>query len=289
MLTTEATGNAGLGKEAALQLAKHNPSRIFIGSRSEKKAQVTIAEIVAAVPTAQLSAIQMDLASLASVAKAAIQIMAMTPRLDILMNNAGIMAVPAQCTVNGYEIQFGTNYVGHALLTKLLLPMMLETAKDPSSDVRVINLTPHSHARAPEGGINFPKLHSADPGTAPLTKYGQSKLANILHTKALAKRYPSIKTIAIHPGMVNTGLSTTMRRSFLLARVVMPAVAYFSAVGVKQGVLNQLWGATSADSKNGEYYEPVGVGGMGSVYTKDTELAEKLWEWTEKELECYSS
>ena len=210
--------------------------------------------------------------------------MAMIQQLDILMNNAGIMAVPAQVTDDGYEIQFGTNYVGHALLTKLLLPIMLKAAKNPTSDVRIINLTSHSHTRAPKGGIQFSKLHSADVETTSLTKYGQSKLANILHAKEMAKRYPTIKTIAIHPGMVNTGLSTSMRQSFLLARLLMPAVAYFSAVGVKQGVLNQLWGVASADAESGEYYEPIGVGGLGSVYTKDAELAKKLWEWTEKEL-----
>lgn len=278
------TGNTGLGKEAALQLAKHNPSHIFIGSRSEEKARTAIAEIVAAVPTAQLTPVYMDLASLASVDAAAKKVLAKTSRLDILMNNAGIMAVPPQVTIDGYEIQFATNHLGHALLTKLLLPTMLKTAQQPRSDVRIIILTSHSHQRAPEGGIQFEKLRSADPASSPLTNYGQSKLANILHAKQLAKRYPSIKTVAIHPGMVHTGLSTTMQESFLLARLIMPVVAYFYAVGIEQGVLNQLWGATSPEAESGEYYEPVGLGGLGSPLTKDTELAEKLWAWTEDEL-----
>lgn len=278
------TGNTGLGKAAALELAKHNPSHIFIGSRSEEKARTAIAEIVAAVPTAQLTPIYMDLASLTSVEVAAKKVLAKTSRLDILMNNAGIMAVPPQVTIDGYEIQFATNHLGHALLTKLLLPTMLKTAQQPKSDVRIITLTSHSHQRAPEGGIQFEKLRSADPASSPLANYGQSKLANILHAKQLAKRYPSIKTVAIHPGMVHTGLNTTMTQSFLLARLIMPVVAYFYAVGIDQGVLNQLWGATSPEAESGEYYEPVGVGGLGGPLTKDTELAEKLWTWTENEL-----
>jgi retinol dehydrogenase-12 len=121
-----------------------------------------------------------------------------------------------------------------------------------------------------------------------LVKYGVSKLANILHVKQLAKRYPAIKTVAIHPGMVYTNLSTTMRRSFVLAWIFMPIVSYFSAVGIDQGVLNQLWGATSAEAESGQYYEPVGVSGNGSPLTEDVELAEKLWTWTEEELEGWT-
>lgn len=238
------------------------------------------------VPEAQLTPIQMDLASFASIKEAANKVLATTSRLDILMNNAGIMAVPPATTVEGYEIQFGTNHMGHALLTKLLLPILLKTAEQvqPSSDVRIVTLTSHSHTRAPKGGIDFSKLCSADPGFLPMTTYGVSKLANILHVKQLAKRYPTIKTVAIHPGMVNTDLSKTMRESFMLARIVMPIVSRFSAVGIEQGVLNQLWGAASAKVESGQYYEPVGVGGNGSPLTEDVELAEKLWVWTEEEL-----
>ncbi|KAJ4357157.1 uncharacterized protein N0V89_001732 [Didymosphaeria variabile] len=250
----------------------------------EEKARTAIAEIVDSVPGAQLTPIQMDLASLASVKEAANKVLATTARLDVLMNNAGIMAVPPATTVDGYEIQFGTNHMGHALLTKLLLPLLLKTAEQPRSDVRIVTLTSHSHTRAPEGGIDFSRLHCADPRSSPLTKYGVSKLANILHVKQLAKRYPSIKTVAIHPGMVNTNLSTTMRQSFILARILMPIVSYFSAAGIEKGVLNQLWGTTSAEAESGQYYEPVGVGGNGSPPTEDVELAEKLWAWTEEEM-----
>lgn len=283
-------GNAGLGKEAALQLAKHNPSRIFIGARSVEKARAAIAEIVEEVPGAQLTPIQMDLASLASVKQAANKILTTTPRLDILMNNAGIMAVPPGTTEDGFEIQFGTNHMGHAFLTNLLLPLLLKTAEQSgsNSDVRIVILTSHSHTRAPVGGIDFSKLRSADAESLPLTKYGVSKLANILHAKQLAKRYPMIKTVAIHPGMVNTNLSTTMRQSFMLAWILFPVVSYFSAVGIEQGVLNQLWGATSAEAESGEYYEPVAIGGKGSPQTEDGELAEKLWAWTEEELVDWS-
>jgi NAD(P)-dependent dehydrogenase (short-subunit alcohol dehydrogenase family) len=277
-------GNTGLGKEAALQLSKRNPENIFIGSRSNEKGLSAIADIVAIVPNARLTLIQMDLSSLSSVHAAAKKFLAASSRLDILMNNAGIMAVPPRLTVDGYEIQFGTNHVGHALLTKLLLPTMLKTAQSPEADVRIINLTSNSHNRAPEDGIQFGNLRSADkPGTA-LIRYGQSKLANILYSKELARRYPDITTVAIHPGTVRTGLTDTMRKSFLLAKVLAPIVFAFSAVGIEEGTLNQLWATVSTDIKSGAFYEPVGNQSMGSELSRDTSLAGKLWQWTEDEL-----
>lgn len=279
-------GNAGLGKEAALHLAKHNPSQIFIGSRSASKARTAIAEIRASVPGAPLTPIELDLASLASVKEAASKVLATASRLDILMNNAGIMAVPPAVTADGYEIQFGTNHMGHALLTKLLLPLLLKTANSqPGSDVRIVTLSSHSHVRAPACGIDFARLRAADPESWPFTKYGVSKLANILHAKQLAKRYPSIKTVAVHPGIVNTNLTMILKGSSKLARIISPVVAYFSGVSVEKGVLNQLWGAVGAGVESGQYYEPVGVGGKGSPLTEDGGLAEKLWVWTERELE----
>jgi len=287
-LTLVDPGNAGLGKEAALQFAKHNPSRIFIASRTEEKARKAIAEIVAVVPTAHITPIQLDLASLASVAAAAKAVMSMTSRLDILMNNAGIMAVPPQLSADGYEIQFATNFLGHALLTKLLLPLLLTTAREPAADVRIITLTSHSHQRAPKSGILFDALRSANGASTPLANYAQTKLANILYSKQLAQRYSSIKAVAVHPGMVNTGLSTTMKESFLLARLVMPIVALWQGVAVEKGVLNQLWAATSRDAQSGEYYEPVGVGGLGSALSNDAKLGNKLWVWTADELASFT-
>lgn len=275
-----------MGKEAALQLAKHNPSQILVGSRSEEKARTAIADIIKSVPGARLTPIVMDLASLESVKQAAKRILATISRLDILMNNAGIMAVPPAATVDGYEIQFGTNHMGHALLTKLLLPLLLKTSElsKTGSDVRIVTLTSYSHTRAPKIGIDFSKLRSTDPNSSALTRYGVSKLANILYAKQLAKRHTNIKTVAVHPGIVHTNLGTTMKQSYVLARILLPFATYFSAVDVEEGVLNQLWGATSAEVESGQYYEPVGVGGKGSSLTEDVELAEKLWEWTEDEL-----
>ena len=278
------TANAGLGKEAALQLAKHNPGMIYIGSRSREKGLPAITDIVAIVPNARLRLLQIDLASLSSVHAAAKEFLTTSSRLDIMMNNAGIMAVPPQLTVDGYEIQFGTSHLGHALLTKLLLPTMLETAKQPGSDVRIITLSSGSHQRAPKEGIQFDHLRSATNPPTALIRYGQSKLANILYSKELARRYPDITAVAIHPGIVNTGLTTTMRKSFLLAKILAPLVNLLVAVSIEEGTLNQLWATTSTDVVSGNYYEPVGKESAGSQLSRDETLAGKLWQWTADEL-----
>lgn len=115
-------------------------------------------------------------------------------------------------------------------------------------------------------------------------KYGQSKLANILYTRELARRYPEITAVAIHPGTVKTGLTETTKKSFLLAKILAPIVMFATGVGVEKGVLNQLWAATDTGVRSGEYYVPVGDKSRDSEMSKDMELAEKLWNWTEDEL-----
>ncbi|OBT56117.1 hypothetical protein VE04_04154 [Pseudogymnoascus sp. 24MN13] len=280
-------GNNGLGKQSALQLAKHNPTAIYITSRSLEKGLVAIAEIEAAVPGVKLHLLQLDLASLESVQNAAKEFSASSPHLDILINNAGIMAVPTDVTEDGYEIQFGTNHLGHALLSKLLLPMLLETAETPGADVRIVTLTSLSHSWTPKGGIKFETLRTPQLEESNVAKYGQSKLANILHSQELARRYPSITCVSVHPGMVETGLSKPMRRKHLWVRMFEATIGSLIGVSVEQGVLNQLWAATSKDVVSGGYYVPVGNKADGSTDARNEQLARRLWDWTSKELEGY--
>lgn len=202
----------------------------------------------------------------------------------MLINNAGIMAVPAGTTAEGYEIQFGTNHVGHALLTKLLLPTLLRTAERSATDVRILNLTSEGHKLAPTGGILFDKVKTAAQGT--WTCYGQSKLANILFTRSLAKNYPSIKSVSLHPGVVHTDLMGPYQKSNALVRYTTAIVGPLFWKSVSQGAKNQLWAATTkADElENGAYYTPVGCKSVGSAYSQDPDLAERLDEWTNKEL-----
>ncbi|RYO89308.1 hypothetical protein DL764_008602 [Monosporascus ibericus] len=200
-------GNNGLGRESVRQFAKHN-AKVYIGARSEQKANEAIAKIKKEVPNADIAFLELDLASFDSIKKAAKQFVGENDRLDILMNNAGIMATPPGLTKDGYEIQFGTNHVGHALLTRLLTPLLEKTAAGPNSDVRVINLTSNGQEWfAPPSGL---LLEDAKTDMDPLGRwgrYGHSKLVNIYFTKGLAKHYPQIKSVAVHPGGANTGLA----------------------------------------------------------------------------------
>jgi retinol dehydrogenase 12 len=206
--------------------------------------------------------------------------------LDILFNNAGIMAVPAGLTEDGYEIQFGTNHLGHALLTKLLMPMMAKTAQLPGTDVRIVTVSAIPYAHAPTGGIKFDLLRSTQEEDNKIVRYCQSKLANILYSDELARQFPLINAVALHPGIVETGLSKPIRDACLLARLFVAVPRLVVLVTVQQGALSQLWAATSKDVQNGEFYVPVGEK-AGSQLSKDAKLAKKLWDWTEKELQSY--
>ncbi|KAK5078967.1 hypothetical protein LTS08_003881 [Lithohypha guttulata] len=293
--------NVGLGRESLHQLAKHNPRTIYLAARSKAKADQTIKEINDTLPDTAQSTIRFlecDLTSFDSIKKAAKTFTSESDRLDILMNNAGIMACPEGLTNEGYEVQFGTNHVGHSLLIKLLLPTLQKTAKDaPTGSVRIVNLSSAGEQLAPKpDGIKFDSLKTPNSGgLSTWTRYGQSKLANVLYARALAKRYPEIVSVSVHPGVVQTELTRGPLASYgswLYYPTKIMAALFCKSVA--QGALNQTWAAVAPVAKqeggqgvkNGTFYHPVGVAGKDSGLAKDEHdvLSDKLWEWTEKEL-----
>jgi NAD(P)-dependent dehydrogenase (short-subunit alcohol dehydrogenase family) len=211
------------------------------------------------------------------------------------MCNAGIMAVPSSQTTDGYEIQFGTNHLGHALLIKKLLPLLQASSDDP----RIVILTSQGWFLHPRGGIMFETLDTDQDKCflGPWQRYGQSKLANMLYARELAKRVSGVKVLAVHPGIVNTGLVDAMS---LKNRAVVYATAWWRFVKPEEGAYNQVWAATvdfvewengKNEEKgvvNGGYYEPVGKymdGSLDSVaLDREGALAGRLWEWTEEAL-----
>ncbi|KAH7149005.1 retinol dehydrogenase [Dactylonectria estremocensis] len=278
-------GNVGLGRETVLELSKHNPARIFLAARSKEKAQVAIDEIVKAVANAAtITFIELDLGSFDSVKRTADEFLSKSTQLHLLINNAGIMATPAGTTKEGYEIQFGTNHMGHALLTKLLLPTLQETAKN--NDVRIVSLSSNAEAWAPGTLWDFEQLKSEMASTTTVARYGISKIANIYHSRALSRRYPEIRCISLHPGAVATSLVRGLNESFPLITPFLRLVLVFTK-GPAVGVRNQLWASVSPDAKSGEFYHPVGITGKGSRQSQDQKLEDGLWEWTENELEAY--
>ncbi|KAH7088264.1 hypothetical protein FB567DRAFT_494393 [Paraphoma chrysanthemicola] len=258
-------GNSGLGKESIIQLGKHNPQEIIMAARSEKKALEAIREIKTEVPGINLSFLPLDLSSFDSVKKAAASVIQRYDRLDILLNNAGLMGVPPSLTEDGYEMIFGSNHMGPALFTKLLLPLLEKTSKLPGSDVRVVQLSSDAHQFAPAGGILFSSLKTTQADVHGRARYGQSKLANMYYIKSLAKRYPNIKC----------WLFSILIRLFF--------------TDVHKGALNQLWAAAgpSSELESGAYYVPLKKKVTGNKAVDNDELAEKLWDWTEKEFSTY--
>jgi NAD(P)-dependent dehydrogenase (short-subunit alcohol dehydrogenase family) len=280
-------GNIGLGSQCVLEYAQHNPAQIWLAARNVEKAKAAVENIQKQLPNvilAPIKILELDLSSFESVKKAANRFLAESDRLDILMLNAGIMATPPGLTEDGFELQWGTNYVGHALLTKLLLPVLEKTASTPGADVRIIALSTYGHRTAPKPeGIRFDTLKTPAEDLGPYGRYGQSKLAVILWTRRMAKLYPQFTLASIHPGVVQTNLMNNATGTSCVVQTLVK-VAYYALASVDQGARNQLWASVAKDVESGEYYEPVGIGGNATELGKDEALEEKLWDWTEKTL-----
>ncbi|EAU32560.1 predicted protein [Aspergillus terreus NIH2624] len=279
-------GNAGLGKETILQLARHSPSRIYLGARNATKAQDAIASIEAVIPTpVDIRHIPLDLTSFQSIRAAAEKFHADCDRLDILILNAGTMANPPELTADGFEIQFGTNHIGHFLLTKLLLPTLQKTAAAPTTprpDVRVITVSSMANHSGPSFEVmtSTPALLEAHT----FIRYSASKAANVLFAAELARRYPEIMSVSIHPGAVTSELYRHQRSMGLAAKVSIGLMSAFFR-SVRTGAKNQIWAATVSRDRlmNGAYYIPIGTRGS-SRFERDADLARRLWEWTDEKV-----
>ncbi|KAL6244030.1 hypothetical protein RBB50_008899 [Rhinocladiella similis] len=283
-------GNSGLGYETIRQLARHNPQKIWMGARNKAKAEAAIEAIQRAnkIQCAPIEFLELDLASFESIKAAARRLNLETNRLDVLINNAGIMACPEGQTKEGYELQFGTNHLGHALLTQLLMPKLKQTARS-GSDVRIVVLSSRGERYAPPEGYLFEpadRIKSGMPEISTWARYGQSKLANIHYVRSLARQHPDIICVSIHPGRVNTGLVRGMAESWPWLSWLSPIIMPLTTVPVTEGAKNQLWAATAPKQhiRSGEFYWPLGVTGMGTAKVNDETMERRLRDWTEKEL-----
>lgn len=266
-------------------------------ARSPEKGRAAIANIKEMYPSANIDLLQVDLMNLTSVVAAAKHFLAIETALHGLVNNAGIMATPFELTKDGHEAQWQTNYLAHWVMTEHLLPLMLQTAKtSPPGSVRVVNLTSSGHLGAPSGGINFEDPSLEDSG--PWSRYGQSKLANILHAKTLHKTYgpgsPSARNgegeiwvSCVHPGIVETNLATSVGESGSAMMKFFSVIRIFGLIWpADKGSWNSLFCAASRDMEarqSGTYLEifrRFGEAWWQSVAAKDGQLAERLEGWT---------
>jgi NAD(P)-dependent dehydrogenase (short-subunit alcohol dehydrogenase family) len=279
-------GNGGLGKETILQLARHHPAKIYMGARSKAKAEAAISSITAQLSSpVSISYLPLDLASLQSIKTAAETINSQSQRLDIVILNAGIMAVPEGKTEDGFEIQLGTNHIGHFYLTSQLLPLLRNTAK-AHGDARVVAISSEAYAfSAPfDAIVNTEKLSQK----STWARYGASKAANILFAAELARRYPDLTTASVHPGIIMTDLHSPGQASNTFISWVMRLAAPVIARDVPQGALNQLRLGTARkeDVVSGAYYTPVGNRKANNGWAKDGEKGRRLWEWSEREIKA---
>ncbi|RYP07039.1 hypothetical protein DL765_009279 [Monosporascus sp. GIB2] len=276
-------GTGGIGAEIVVELAKHHPGRIIFTGRNAQSAEATIKRVQTAAPGVGVCFVPCDLASLASVKDAANKILSENSRLDLFPANAGIMAKPAGLSVDGYEIHFATNHLGHALLTQKLLPLLEKTADIPYTDVRIIYTT----STAWRGGsLAFDKLKTPmESVIGRWIRYGNSKLANLMYARELARRYPKLLSFSVTPGVVGTSLVTDLKFS---DRMFVWVSQMGKILTPEQGTFNHLWAISTPRSsiKQGAFYEPVGqLDTKDNSNSKNPKLGPELWEWTEKELE----
>ncbi|MGH3786095.1 MAG: oxidoreductase [Pseudonocardiaceae bacterium] len=275
--------NSGLGLQTATLLAGRGAT-VLLACRDPQRGRVALDQVRATPGGADATLIQLDLADLSSVHKAADEVRAITgDRLDVLMNNAGVMAVPRRRTADGFELQIGTNHLGHAALTWLLAPALVPGA-------RVVTVSSLAHHRA---GLDVEDLNFEQRRYNPAAAYSASKLANLLFTFELDRRAQAaarnLLAVAAHPGLTDTELvaNTVAMRSRLLAPVLKWGNKLISQ-GVAAGALPQLYAATAAETRSGQYYGPTRLretrGSPGpavvSPAARDERAAALLWERT---------
>ena len=273
--------NAGLGFETTLVLAEKE-MKVIMACKSVSRAERAKQVILEKVPGADLEIMIIDLNRLDSVREFAKEFLARYNRLDLLINNAGIMVPPYSKTVDGFESQMGANYFGHFLLTGLLLDTITIT---PGS--RIVSLSSIAHKK---GSINFDDLHWEKKYSA-IGAYRQSKLACLMFAYEVQRRLENagLKTLSVaaHPGVSITELIRYIPKWFFI--VLRPLVAVYTHSPDK-GALPILYAALGDDVSGGDYYGPLGPGERTGIPGKaksiplshDREIAKRLWELSEK-------
>ncbi|XP_078593080.1 retinol dehydrogenase 13-like [Branchiostoma floridae x Branchiostoma japonicum] len=271
--------NTGIGKETARDIAKRG-ARVILACRDLTKAEAAAAEIRQDTGNGNVVVEKLNLASLDSVREFAAKVNAGESRLDILINNAGIMTCPQWKTEDGFEMQFGTNHLGHFLLTNLLLDKLKKSA--PS---RVVNVSSSAHAG---GHIHFDDIN-LEKSYGPIKAYCQSKLANVLFTKELDRKLKGtgMTTYSLHPGCIHTELQRNLDDAYdwlyFLLKPLFLVSLHLLGKTPQQGAQTTIHCAVSEglETSSGLYFmdcapkEPI-------PEAKDEEVAKKLWELSEK-------
>jgi NAD(P)-dependent dehydrogenase (short-subunit alcohol dehydrogenase family) len=279
-------GNSGIGYEAGLAFARKR-AEVILACRDLGKARTAAAQITAATSGAKVDVMELDLSNLASVRGFSDAFHLQHQALHVLCNNAGVMAIPYRQTADGFEMQFGTNHLGHFALTGLLLDRLIST-----EGARVINVSSTGHRF---GSIRFDDLQWKN-GYRKWRAYGQSKLANLLFTLELQRKVDGagkkLLAVACHPGYAATNLQAVGPK--MSGQSVM---GYLSEVGnqylaqsAAMGALPTEYAAVAPDVRGGDYIGPDGMGELWghpvhvgrSAAAQDAAVASRLWEVSEQ-------
>jgi NAD(P)-dependent dehydrogenase (short-subunit alcohol dehydrogenase family) len=284
--TVVVTGaNSGLGLRSAEALAAAG-ARVLLACRNEEKAAAALEAVKAKATGPAPEVVKLDLSSLASVEAAAARVDADVDRLDVLLNNAGVMAVPKARTADGFEMQFGTNHLGHFALTGHLLGALLR-APAP----RVVNVSSNAHKF---GSMHWDDLNWERHRYSRWGAYGQSKLSNLLFTSELQRRATAAGTtltaLAAHPGYASTNLTSGPATGNPFMRLATRISDRVMGQSDEMGALPQLYAATMPDATANDYWgpggfqeqrgHPVRVG--RSKAAQDDDSAMRLWERSEE-------
>jgi len=279
--------NSGLGQETARAMASRG-AHVIMAGRDQDKLDEAVAAIQAGHSKAQIDTITVDLGSLENIRAATSRARQRFQKIDLLINNAGVMATPFLHTADGFEMQFGTNHLGHFALTGELFPLI-----ERGHLKRIVNLSSRGHHFAP---VDFEDPHFERRAYDPWTSYGHSKTANVLFTVGLEARFAvlGIHAYAVHPGGIQTNLGRHMTPEMmeaLMARVTSKDTG-FQWKTIPQGAATSCWAATAPEleGKGGVYCEDCHVaevddesstGGVRS-YALNPSFADRLWKLSEE-------
>ncbi len=273
--------NSGLGYATTTVLAQKE-FKVIMACRNEKKAEKAKAEIIKKIPNADLIIMKLDLTKLSSVRSFAKLFDSTFEKLDLLINNAGIMIPPFSKTEDGFESQMGVNYFSHFLLTGLLLPQL-----NKGKNARVVCLSSIAHINAT---IDFDNLNS-EKKYSKMTAYGQSKLACLMFAYELQRRLEnagsSVIAVAAHPGVSNTNLGRYLPK---IAQIISPLFTPFFTHSPDKAAMPSLNAALGTGVKGGDYYGPTGFRKMkgepgkstSNKISHDKKIASKLWKVSEE-------
>nr|AFK34836.1 unknown [Lotus japonicus] len=279
-LTAIITGaSSGLGLETTRILALRGV-HVVMAVRNVSTGMDVKETMLKEIPAAKIDVMELDLSSMASVRKFAADFNSSGLPLNILINNAGVMATPFMLSQDNIELQFATNHLGHFLLTNLLLETMKKTVRECNREGRIVILSSEAHRFPYQGGICFDKIND-ESGYSSYFAYGQSKLANILHANELARRLKEegvdITVNSLHPGSIITNIL----RHHGYVNAVANMVGKYFLKNVQQGAATQCYVALHPQVKgiSGEYFMDSNTASPTNL-AKDSELAKKLWEFS---------